>query len=257
MRVNPLLRPKVQPQQQTRTHSNNTVAGRDKVLQLLQYTARFLAWHSHRANYAQDTVDRFTVVKQKLILARKLWRVGRFLDQINAVYLSNAKHAYSLLAHYLTIGRQVSLASYLLIDTITAVDAVGLKKLPHMVRLGRLCNQLWATGLFFGISNGIYRVVEMLRSRRVAASGPGEEKEGDQVNGHVHSAKDSRGLVPPAIPISASEQRDIVLQLVADILDFTVATAGFDLHNLSEGFVSAAGVQSSLIGFFFLWRDSA
>lgn len=121
-----------------------------------------------------------------------------------------------------------------------------------MERLNRVCSQLWAAALAFGISNGVYRVCEILKMRARASEEGSGEKNGTQLNGHVPS---QHSVLTRGIPVE--EQMEVVLQLVADICDIIVATGGFDLHKLHDGIVSVAGVNSSLIGMYLVWRRAA
>lgn len=192
------------------------------------------------------------MIKRKIVLTRKLWRIGKSGDQLNAIYLSTLrKAASSNISQYLTLGRQMSLAAYLFADTITSIDGVGLKSLPNMERLNRVCNQLWAAALAFGISNGVYRVCEILKMRARASEEGSEEKKMEQVNGHAPS---QHSVSTQSIPVG--EQMEVALQLVADICDLIVATGGFDLHKLHDGIVSVAGMNSSLIGMYLVWRQA-
>ncbi|KAJ5238951.1 hypothetical protein N7468_003570 [Penicillium chermesinum] len=234
---------------------SGSIAGRDRILQLIQYAARFMAWKLARAKYSPQAVEKYDAIKRQIILTRKLWRVGRFIDLLNGVYLSLPRKApANPISHYLTLGRQLSLASYLFIDSCTAVDAIGLVKIRSMPRLSRMCIQLWATGLVFGISNGLYRVAGILRARARAVQSSPDGKGGEKVTVQTTSPTS----VVAATPIvSAEEQKAVILQLSADIADFHVASSALNLHGLNDGVVSVAGMWSSLIGIYFQWRQTA
>lgn len=89
---------------------------------------------------------------------------------------------------YLQTVRQLGYAGYLLLDTITAVDAIGIKKLDSAKRLQASAYRFWFTGLVASALAGIYGQYQL----RIRAKGVDEK----DAEGKVEGVKIARYVTP-------------------------------------------------------------
>ena len=134
--------------------------GRDKVLRTIQYFSRFNAWYLYRTNNPQRLIDPWTKLKNQLGLTRKILRVGKFVEHMRAaseIYDASIKSGNGdKITQYLQLLRQVGYGGYLLFDTMTVLDAMGVKKYEGAKRVQVTAYRFWFTGLLASAIAGVY-----------------------------------------------------------------------------------------------------
>lgn len=132
--------------------------GRDKALRLVQYLSRFLAWYTLRTNSPQATVVQWAKLKANLGLVRKAMRIGKFVEHFRAA--ANAYDAKTLdpVIRFCTTGRQLGYGAYMLTDTLTYLDASGVRPSAMAKRMQVQAYKAWMTGLCFSVLNGVYTI---------------------------------------------------------------------------------------------------
>ena len=90
--------------------------GRDKVLRTLQYFSRFLAWYLYRTNRPQSSISPFETSKKQFGTARKLIRVGKFVEHFRAAAVASDAKSMDPVLRFTTVGRQLGYAFYMLFD---------------------------------------------------------------------------------------------------------------------------------------------
>lgn len=98
----------------------STTVGRDKTYRTIQYAARFLAWYEYRKGATKETVARLQTIKSQLGLSRKLMRIGKFLEHMQAAL--KATTIQDPIVSYAAIGRQIGYACYLMLDSLQWVS---------------------------------------------------------------------------------------------------------------------------------------
>lgn len=96
--------------------------GRDKVLRTLQYFSRFLAWYLYRTNHPASSIAPWETMKKQFGLARKLMRVGKFVEHLRSASEFNKKKAMDPVLRFTAVGRQLGYAGYMLCDNATVVS---------------------------------------------------------------------------------------------------------------------------------------
>ncbi|KAH8164054.1 hypothetical protein CIB48_g4188 [Xylaria polymorpha] len=220
-----------------------TTTGRDKVLRLLQYFARFYAWYLLRTNATRAEIAPFEGIKKSFGQTRKLLRVGKNVEHLKAAAVAfdslmgaNSKSGDPALK-YAALGRQLGYAGYLTADMLTVPTALGIKKWDGATRAGREAYRFWTIGLACSVVAQVYTLYQLrLREAKV------DKKEGEGV---VEAKK-------IAIERYASQ-----LQLVSDLCDLTAPTSALGWTKFDDGFVGLAGTVSSLIGIYSQWKKTA
>ncbi|KAF2200578.1 peroxisomal biogenesis factor 11 [Delitschia confertaspora ATCC 74209] len=214
-----------------------TTVGRDKLLRTLQYFSRFLAWYLYRTNHPTSSIAPFDAVKKQFGMARKLMRVGKFVEHFKAAAVASDAKMMDPVLRYTAVGRQLGYAMYMVLDNATVLDATNIKKFATAQRLSRRAYQAWFTGISFSIASSIY---SLYKSRERAAKI--NEKEGE---GAVERKKVER------------ETAALKLQLVSDLCDITIPASALGWANFDDGFVGLAGTVSSVLGVYTQWKKTA
>ncbi|KAK7755090.1 Peroxisomal membrane protein PMP27 [Diatrype stigma] len=216
-----------------------TTTGRDKLLRTIQYFARFYAWYLLRTNGTSSEIAPFEALKKQLGLARKLLRVGKFLEHLKAAALAtdSGKAGGDPVLRYATVGRQLGYAGYLTLDMTTVLDAAGVRRWDGAKRAGREAARFWAAGLACSVVAQAYTLYR-LREREAKL----DKKEGEGV---VESKR------------IAIERKTSQLQLLSDLCDLTIPSSSLGWVALDDGLVGLAGTLSSLIGVYTQWKKTA
>ncbi|KAJ5959522.1 Peroxisomal biogenesis factor 11 [Penicillium vulpinum] len=215
-----------------------TTVGRDKLLRTIQYFSRFYAWYLYRTNKPQSAIDPYNAVKKQFGTTRKIMRIGKFLEHLKAAAIAfDNKSPADPVLRYLAIGRQLGYASYLTLDAVTVVDAIGIRKLASAKRLQDSAYRSWGAGLIFSVVAGVYTLVRLQEKEKTI-----DRKEGEGV---VEAKK-------------IEKERSVArIQLISDVCDLAAPLSAIGMVNLDDGLVGIAGTVSSLIGVWSQWRKTA
>ncbi|KAF2456755.1 peroxisomal biogenesis factor 11 [Lineolata rhizophorae] len=214
-----------------------TTVGRDKLLRTLQYFSRFYAWYLYRTNRPASAMAPFEAVKKQFGLARKLMRLGKFVEHFKAAAQAADARGMDPVLRCCAVGRQLGYAGYMVMDNLTVPDAAGIRKSPAAKRLQREAYRLWLAGIVCNIAGGVYTLAR-LRQRGAAVDATDAE-------GAVEAKKMER------------ERSATTLQLVSDLCDFTVPSSALGYVQFDDGIVGLAGTLSSLIGVHSVWKKTA
>ncbi|KAI1310622.1 peroxisomal biogenesis factor 11 [Xylaria venustula] len=221
-----------------------TTTGRDKVMRLLQYFARFYSWYLLRTNATRAEIAPYEAVKKSFGQARKLLRAGKNVEHLKAAAVafdslssSSSKTAGGdAVLQYAALGRQLGYAGYLTADLLTLPSALGIKAWDGSKRATKEAYRFWAVGIACSIVAQLY-TLNQLRQREAKV----DLKEGEGV---VEAKK------------IAIERYGSRLQLLSDLCDLTIPTSSLGWVNLDDGIVGLAGTVSSLIGIYNQWKKT-
>ncbi|KAH9937542.1 peroxisomal biogenesis factor [Fomitopsis serialis] len=127
-----------------------TNLGRDKLYRAVQYFARFLAWYLLSRGYKIQGA-RWNALKSHLALARKLMRLGKPVEHLQAA-LRAAQVAAEPGEQITTICRQLGYFGYLTYDTLVWANAI---KFFNFSR--KNANRFWLAGILFSITHGLLK----------------------------------------------------------------------------------------------------
>jgi len=220
-----------------------TTVGRDKILRTLQYFSRFYAWYLYRTNNPPSAVAPFTAIKTQFGLTRKIMRIGKFVEHFrlaSELYDASAKiraNGGDQVVQYLQILRQLGYGLYLTFDSLTVLDAAGIKKSPNAKNLQQQAYKAWFVGLLASAVAGVYANYQLMQRAKTI-----DEKDGE---GKVESKQIQR-------------QRTVTnMQLVSDLCDLTVPSTALGYSTFDDGIVGLAGTVSSLLGVYGTWQKTA
>ncbi|KAL9060592.1 MAG: hypothetical protein Q9162_000543 [Coniocarpon cinnabarinum] len=219
-----------------------TTVGRDKVMRLLQYFARFYAWYLYRTNNPPSSIAPFEALKKHFGLIRKSLRLGKSVEHLKAAAQAyDAKpSALDPILRFCAIGRQLGYAGYMFSDNVHFIHATGIQTFEksNAARWQERAYRAWFAGLTCNVVAGLYQLVRLGQRERGI-----DRKEGEGV---VESKRVER------------ERSAVRLQLLSDVCDLSVPVYGLGWGGgvLDDGLVGLAGVCSSAIGIWSVWQKT-
>ena len=208
------------------------------MLRTLQYFSRFLGWFLYRTNSPLSSIAPFDATKKQLGTARKLMRVGKFVEHFKAAAVASDASTLDPVIKFTSVGRQLGYALYMLCDSANILDAAGIRKNAHSVKLLRSANQAWLTGISFSIVQSLYALYGLRSKSAVVAASADPEKVVEQKK-------------------VAKEVAAIKVQLLSDLCDVTIPATALGWVQLDDGIVGLAGTTSSLLGVWSQWKKTA
>lgn len=183
-------------------------------------------------------------------------RVGKFVEHIRAaseLYDTAMKQGSGdKIVQYLQTLRQIGYGGYMLFDTMTVLDAMGVKKYESAKRLQATAYRFWFTGLVASALAGIYSLYQLSqRTRQI------DEKDPDGKMEKVKIEKCVSSMAGVQIILMSSRQRKVAnIQLTSDLCDLTVPSTALGYANFDDGFIGLAGTLSSLLGIQGVWAKT-
>jgi len=214
-----------------------TTVGRDKFLRTLQYFSRFYAWYLFRTNRPERLIAPFEAIKKQFGLTRKCLRIGKNVEHFKAAAVAADSKNMDPVLKLCAVGRQLGYAVYLSLDTVTYLDAAGIKPMSNAKRLQREAYRAWFVGLACNTIAGLYTLWQLRQRERSI-----DKKDGESL---VESKKLQR------------ERTATNIQLISDLCDLTVPSSALGYANFDDGIVGLAGTVSSLIGAWGAWKKTA
>ncbi|KAG9306088.1 hypothetical protein G9A89_015992 [Geosiphon pyriformis] len=221
--------------EQTLKYAGTTV-GRDKVYRTIQYFSRFFAWHLYRQGYSKESIQRFTNLKNTLALSRKLMRLGKPLEHLQAA--SKSLREQDEFLKFASVGRQLGYAGYLFCDTFSWAHLAGVYKFNQIKRINQNAARFWFIGLVFSIIGGLYKLRQISMHEKISK--------------HFETADNS--LVKNEIKPLSRERKGVREQLIQDCLDLMIPSSSLGYLHLDDGLLGIVGLITSLMGVRNQWR---
>ncbi|KAK9473427.1 peroxisomal biogenesis factor 11 [Dipodascopsis tothii] len=215
----------------------DSTVGRDKLMRMVQYWARFYAFHLARSGKGKPAVDKWRSVMAQFALARKMLRVGKPLQHLRAAAKAYDAQTVDPVVRYSAILRQLSYACYLSVDSLLLAHALRVVTLKNPQQASRAYYKFWLAGIVSSVVGGTYRLYGL--SRREASL-------------HAQAEKDLG-----AIKKIRAEKTAGTHQLVLDVLDSSIPLSGLQYAGLDDGTVGVCGFVSSAIGAAAQWKAVA
>lgn len=215
----------------------SSTAGRDKILRVIQYWARFLSYVLYRKGYSAKTLAQWRTLAATVGLSRKLFRAGKpiaFTKNAATVYGNKTQDP---ILRTTSVLRNLAYAVYMATDTVTWVNVSRVRPLTHGAAITRFGLKFWLFGLSVGIINSL-RKYQIASAKRQALLAEAE--------------KDDSSLKRAEREIEAAKK-----QFIWDVLDVSIPVAGLGLADLDEGIVGAAGLITSIFGTQQQWAATA
>ncbi|KAM0788773.1 hypothetical protein ACM66B_002863 [Microbotryomycetes sp. NB124-2] len=211
----------------------STTVGRDKLYRAIQYAARFLAFYTLRKGYTKDTVAQWAALKSTLALSRKLMRIGKPLEHLQAAVKS--LDIADPVLKFTALGRQLGYAGYLVNDMLVWAHTAKVRPFttPTITKINQRAARFWFTGIAFSIVSSVYRLVDLNRREQQARRVRSSEKE-------VERKAELKAVL--------AQRSAVRTQLLQDSLDILIPSGTLGYHKLDDGIIGLVGVVTSIMG---------
>ncbi|KAH8120415.1 peroxisomal biogenesis factor 11 [Phellopilus nigrolimitatus] len=221
-----------------------TTLGRDKIYRAAQYFARFLAWYLISKGKNVEAA-RWNALKTHLATARKLMRIGKPLEHLQAAL--KATNSFARPAEQTTtILRQLGYAGYLIYDAAIWANSVRFITLSkeNSQKVNRKSNRFWVLGIVFSICHGL------IKAGRLA-------NEAKELNSPKWGEKTIGNEAELAVKLSAveKERSSVRYQFIIDLLDVWIPATNLGYANLNDGVLGIFGVITSLMALRTQWAN--
>ncbi|KAG8833448.1 Peroxisomal membrane protein PMP27 [Serendipita sp. 411] len=222
-----------------------TTLGRDKTYRAIQYFARFYAYILLRRG-DKDAAQRWNALKNHLGLGRKLMRLGKPLEHLQAALKASQSVALSQQSaeRFTAVARQLCYAGYLTFDAIVWANSVKfISLIPTKAESAlKISLRFWLVGIMVGQFNSLLKVGRLANEAK-ALRAPGEKSMGDRAE------SDTR------LKALERERAAVRYQLLLDVLDMWIPATGLGIVNFNDGVVGFLGFATSVMAFKSQWNS--
>ncbi|KAI0082178.1 peroxisomal biogenesis factor [Panus rudis PR-1116 ss-1] len=220
-----------------------TTLGRDKLYRAVQYFARFLAWYLVSRGYKIQGA-RWNALKSHLALARKLLRLGKPVEHLQAA-LRALQTPADAGEQITTIGRQIAYFGYLTYDAIVWANAVKFFNLSPSTaeKVNRTANRFWLAGILFSITHGLLKAGRLANEAKLLSGPQAWAEKGLEVDRETK------------LQTLAAQRASTRQQFIIDILDVWIPAANLGLVNFNDGILGIFGLITSLIALRQQWLN--
>ncbi|KAI0762839.1 peroxisomal biogenesis factor [Fomes fomentarius] len=218
----------------------STTIGRDKLYRAVQYFARFFAWFLLSRGYKLQAA-RWDALKSHLALGRKLLRIGKFVENAQALLRTIAAPGETG-ERITAIGRQIGYFGYLSLDNVAWANVIKFYNLAPSTaqKVNKRAVQFWFTGIVFSIVHGLLKAGRLANEVKKLQSQALAEK----------SLEAERDLKLQNLQTARSAVR---YQFVIDLLDVWIPATSIGLVNLNDGILGVFGFVTSLMALRQQW----
>ncbi|POY74121.1 hypothetical protein BMF94_2933 [Rhodotorula taiwanensis] len=211
----------------------STTVGRDKLYRAIQYYARFLAYYCLRKGYSKETVARLQALKSTLALSRKLMRVGKPFEHLQAAV--KGLDLTDPVLKFTTVGRQLGYAGYLINDTLVWLHTAKVRPFsaPTIATIQQRAARLWFTGIAFSLVSSLYKLYGLQQRQQAVSRAQGLSEKGEK-------SADLR--------LIQTQQAAVRYQLTQDALDILLPAGTLGYHQLDDGIIGLIGTVTSIMG---------
>lgn len=222
-----------------------TTVGRDKVYRAVQYFARFYAWYLLSKGNKED-VARWTALKSHLGTARKLMRIGKPIEHLQAA-LKGVFAPAPPIEVIASVARQIAYFGYLTFDVAVWANSIKFVTLsPETAkRVGKTSFRFWLAGIAFSLLNSILKSSRLsVEAKKLKEARPWGEKDLAE-----EAAREAR------LEVVQAAQKATSRQLTIDLLDVWIPATGAGLVGINEGTLGLLGLVSSILGAQNQWKS--
>ncbi|TCD67022.1 Peroxisomal membrane protein PMP27 [Steccherinum ochraceum] len=218
-----------------------TNLGRDKLYRAIQYFARFFAWLLLSRDYKIQAA-RWTALKAHLALARKVMRLGKPVEHLQAALRATQTSGVAG-EQITTVGRQLAYFGYLTYDAFVWANAVKFFNLAPSTadRVSRISNRFWLSGILLSITHGLLKAGRLANEAKALQNSQTWSDKGFAVD------REAKLLALD------TQRAGVRHQFVMDILDVWIPASGLGLVSFNDGVLGIFGFITSLMALRQQW----
>lgn len=209
--------------------------GRDKVLRVVQYFARFMSFYVFRKGYTKETIAQWKTLQTHVSLCRKLFRLGKPLAHLKTISAAYHNKTADPMIRATTICRNFGFMGFLSLDSLVWLHLSKVRPFrpETFKRIQQIAFRFWAFSLASGVVSDLYRLNKVHRTKQALMA----EKETDLTS--IKKVQDEK--------FAATKQ------LLWDLMDSTIPLTGLGITKFDDGFVGLCGLTTSLFGLKQVW----
>lgn len=222
---------------------NNQTVGRDRLIRLLQYGSKLFWWMLENVASKRELMVTLKNLEYSLGTARKLLRLGRFLDvlysSLKTIHLNDLALRVSI-----TMGK-INQALYLLTDHVVWLERLNLMRVDKTKWTTR-SNKFWLLSIVCFLLRDLYEL-RLAMATELRARRNSREKGGSASSRCECEESAVASYVGPLLSC-ARRHPDVTTDTVKNCCDLFIPMTSLGYVNFSPGFVGLMGVISSVCG---------
>ncbi|GAB6031215.1 hypothetical protein CHUAL_009032 [Chamberlinius hualienensis] len=227
------------------------------MIRLLQYSSKLFGWMAEKCKYDKGVIIKLKNLEYSLGTARKLLRLGKFIDVLYGA-LKSIHNPDFVIRATLTLAK-INSAIYYLNDHVIWLGRVGLVKIDKE-SWSKRGNRFWFYSLLLLLIRDFYELwllinmdMRMRSNCGILSSSNGYPSLGSDFCLRSYSSSGSQmggDTFNMFQPISnfALDHKDVVLDTIKNICDLLIPLSSLGYAKLSPGVVGLCGIISSLVG---------
>jgi len=223
-----------------------STAGRDKLLRLVAYFSKVIVDILNRANADKDTIQRIQKGASAVGVSRKLIRFFRSVEYVHEFVTSLSMKDET--EKYLTLGKNASLAIWMLCDHIQWLNKAGYLKLASTKTIDEYHSKGWFFGLLLGIIISLYKLKSVSEELKKARQDRRALENSDN--------KEASQKAIIAYNAVAAKKQKMYQALLKNGVDIVIPAARLEWLPVSDAVVGVAGTITSIIGIRDTWPKS-
>lgn len=226
--------------------------GRDKFFRLVQYSVKLIWWNLKDKN---DLVEKLKKLESSMSMTRKLLRLGKSLDFIQAALKS--LHISDDVIRWTVTLSKISQSMFLLFDHIIYFHNLGIIK-TDKAKWSKISAQFWFFSLALNLTRNFYDIANLVQLEMSKQQKRGNEMQPS--NGEVTASYTGR-RTPNVGTLSVLVQcvcdnKPVFLDLIKNTSDLVLPLNTLGKINASTGVQGFLGIISSMIGVATVWNPN-
>lgn len=221
-----------------------THAGRDKTYRLFQYGLKFVVYHLKQAEgYDKDFVKKLSKTSSTLSLSRKLFRIGKFVENYTAFVraLTDGKPVDVVKA--VALVKALSGGLYLMHDSMQWLHESGAYKFESfdLKTIKDRRATFWLVMLTSGFVGNMFKLQKLAAQRKALKADADTSEAGKRIEAQKKLAK------------TDADEFTARLDVVKTCLDIWIPLNALKYVESTDGWLGVCGMVTSSIGMYSAW----
>ncbi|KAI9257245.1 peroxisomal biogenesis factor 11 [Phascolomyces articulosus] len=215
-----------------------TTVGREKLLRFVQYFSRFYAFYLLRNGAPKEAIQRWADLKTHIGNGRKFFRLFKQFEFGQA-----GVKALSIQDEVLRVTgalKQLGMFLYYSTEAVVLANAVNFYKVKNVKNFQQLGFKFWLAALVMSVVSTLHK----FRNLSIRAA---------QLEKTFKSEKSTEQVQAEA-KVLVKEKKGLQKQLLQDVVDMIIPSAGLSLLPFDEGIVGLAGMTTSWLAMTSQWK---
>ncbi|XP_062569558.1 peroxisomal membrane protein 11A-like [Saccostrea cucullata] len=222
--------------------------GRDKFFRLVQYSVKLIWWNLKNK---EDVVERLKKIESSMSMTRKLLRLGKSLDFIQAALKS--LHISDDVIRWTVTLSKISQSIFLFFDHIIYFHNLGVIK-TDKAKWSKVSAEFWFFSLVLNLTRNFYDIANIAKLEM--SKKEKKENEIQYSNGDMSSRKSQSPGALSVVQRCVCDNKPVFLDLVKNASDLILPLNTLGKVDASAGVQGFLGIISSAIGVATVWNPN-